>query len=366
MSKLVQKYQSPSGPLVGKNALQSTQPTVVFGWRYPTDGPTLQERAAAAVKADAARRAENARRSAAVRSSKAFQEQVKADTQRRINQNQTASSDATSTLGTRLDANSKTIDKQNKRLDEMNRTNAEGAEVFANSKQESKDFYNSPEYLARLTDALPSYEIPSALSDINQLVDGATAKVVDNREMNYITDGVKSDDYEYRGLYVPPENAPDNVILRCIYGRHHRRPPQIYLNRSYIDGPGMQATSTHELSHWTELQYDPKLREWNNQLLNGALDPNADAYFRDPSEVRARALPIWLKWRRVRDDYGGNFRYWIRYQKYDPEIGKSLRELLKTFDTMDDLYNYLEKFVQTDKPNTDNYSITPEYKQYYT
>lgn len=179
--------------------------------------------------------------------------------------------------------------------------------------------------------------------------------------LNYMADGVASDDDNYYGLYTWPIKITDDE-----YDRYYMEPPQIYLNRAQIDDPVLQATATHELSHWTEQQYDPALRKWNEQLLNGALDPNADEYYRDPSEVRARAMPIWVRWRKERDSYNGDIMSFLRNHYEDPEIGHSVRDLLGTFKTKKDLKNYLENFVQADKPNSDNYSITPEYKQYYT
>lgn len=179
--------------------------------------------------------------------------------------------------------------------------------------------------------------------------------------LNYIAEGVASDDDNYIGFYTYPKKITDDE-----YDRYYMEPPQIYLNRAYIDDPVLQATATHELSHWTDMQYDPALYKWNEQLLNGALDPNADEYYRDPTEVRARAMPIWVRWRKERDSYNGDIMSFLRNHYEDPEIGHSVRDLLGTFKTKKDLKNYLENFVQADKPNSDNYSITPEYKQYYT
>lgn len=230
------------------------------------------------------------------------------------------------------------------------------------AKQKTRDFYNSDEYRARVTRAAKgdSKKVNQLLNQSNRLLNSAKVQAVDSeglsRTQSWGVNSLYSRDYlsGTRGVAVRNPNLN-------IYG--------VFMNTDWAFEPSLLNSTIHELSHWVETRHAPWAQAWNESLINGHLRQGASSYHSEPTEIRARALPIWLEWQKNRKKYDNDLTRFLREHtgvKNDPAIGRYIQELRNTFKDDGSLENYLRLFVQNEPTQNSDSQFTPsEYKQYY-
>lgn len=187
--------------------------------------------------------------------------------------------------------------------------------------QDQNNYYNSEEYKQRLDKMDPS--LRKVIKPMN----------------NNIPFKIMSDN-----------NFEENVIAEANGGTKQ----YVSYNLGNVDS-SPYSTSTHELSHIHDYYY-PILNNYNNKYikLNPYLSDKDKSYYGKPTEIKARAMEVFMDYLNNKNKYNSIEDFINKNQEH-----RTLNQLKYIFKDEKSLLDYLNNFVQND--------ITPidKFKNYY-
>lgn len=221
-------------------------------------------------------------------------------------------------------------DLTNLTISESTAIKADADRAYNTAVKDEIAYYNSPEYKQRLQRA------GAAASNSRE-----QAKAVASAEHGYLNEQEAQDVYKSSNA----ASAGMPGTLKAVNIRQPRKVgnrtlnPGVYFNTGLVNND-VYGTWAHELSHFSDKLLTPEAKAWNHKLIEGNLAPGVNSYYKEDTEIRARALPILLHYLNNKDDYGS----WENFLKAN-QNNKSIYELRKTFKDDASFMNYMQNFV---------------------